>query len=348
MVYLYQKDSWHHLWQGKTQKNSGLVIYEGTEAVTDANVETARKTRNQYVWVPIDNFEKDFVRREISSVDPQKINELGQADKLWEVVLDANNMPKSFQDKNYVTATTLEEVQDMYESVKAYGGFYIARYEAGIDTQRKLDNGVLETNVYSMMGKIPYTYIPWTKNNKLGEDLGGAVEVARSVYPENSNYGVVSTLTYGVQWDTILAWWLESGAVSTLADGTSYGNHNNHIITSKDDLNDGAMVWDFTSNAEGDYVSKDSETLTYPKQVETYWALTTGALKQAKVNNIYDMSGNMWEWTMEGYSNVKRAYRGGSFHSSGTTVTYPVKIASDLNAGGVRKGLRIALYIKND
>ena len=33
---------------------NGLVIYEGTEDVTDANVAEAQKTRNQYVWIPVD------------------------------------------------------------------------------------------------------------------------------------------------------------------------------------------------------------------------------------------------------------------------------------------------------
>ena len=46
---------------GENTKNGGLVIYEGTEAVTDTNVETAKRDRNQYVWVPVDDFSR-FVR----------------------------------------------------------------------------------------------------------------------------------------------------------------------------------------------------------------------------------------------------------------------------------------------
>ncbi|MBQ8043167.1 MAG: hypothetical protein IJ272_03325, partial [Clostridia bacterium] len=47
---------------GENTKNGGLVIYEGTEAVTDANVEDAKRTRNQYVWVPVEDFSK-FIRQ---------------------------------------------------------------------------------------------------------------------------------------------------------------------------------------------------------------------------------------------------------------------------------------------
>ena len=35
--------------------DDGLVIYEGLDAVTDSNLETARTTRNQFVWVPVAN-----------------------------------------------------------------------------------------------------------------------------------------------------------------------------------------------------------------------------------------------------------------------------------------------------
>ena len=47
---------------GESTKNGGLVIYEGTESVTDANVEDAKRTRNQYVWVPVEDFSK-FIRQ---------------------------------------------------------------------------------------------------------------------------------------------------------------------------------------------------------------------------------------------------------------------------------------------
>lgn len=38
--------------------NGGFVIYEGTDKVTDENVEQAMKTRNQFVWVPVTNEEE--------------------------------------------------------------------------------------------------------------------------------------------------------------------------------------------------------------------------------------------------------------------------------------------------
>jgi len=330
---------------GENTKLGGLVIYQGTEAVTDANVDEARTTRNQYVWIPIEDFSK-FVRQGFGAAASKVSNELGTVDNFWEIKLDSKNMPLTIQDTEFVTPTTLMEVQEMYESVKANRGFYIARYETGIDNQRKSDNGVLEASVYSVMGKIPYTYVPWTKNNTFAEDTNGAVQVARSMYPDTADYGVVSTLTYGVQWDSILKWWLDTNKITSATNAIDYGNFNNHVITSQDELNTGALVWDFTTNEQGEYVSKESASLTYPKVSGTYWALSTGALKAGKVANVYDMYGNVWEWTMEGYSNLKRTYRGGSFHSDGSISAYPRVFTCGPSDGFNRVGLRVALYIK--
>ncbi len=328
---------------GENTKNGGLVIYEGTTPVTAANVEDAKRTRNQYVWVPVEDFSK-FVRQDFYNLNTIS-NTLGTGN--WEVVLDTTtNMPLATQDENYVTSTTLAEVQAMYESVKEYKGFYIARYEAGIDTQGTSETTLVKgSNVYSMMGKIPYE-IPWTKNDKMNEDTGGAVEVARSMYPvTNTNYGVVSTLTYGVQWDRTLAWWLEVGAkdgkgnvITSVTDSASYGNYDDHVIAAGD-LNDGAKygVYDYNEGT----IEFQTATASSTKASGTWWALTTGALKAASVNNIYDMAGNMMEWTMEGSGVYERIARGGHFEGYGDGDD----VSSRTSVYG-SSGFRSALYIK--
>ena len=339
---------------GENTKNGGLVIYEGTTAVTDENVEQAKRGRNQYVWVPVES--KDFVNKFIRQnfgLDRTISNVLGS--DYWEVVLDkATNIPHTTQDETYMTTTTLAEVQAMYASVKEYGGFYVARYEAGLDVQRKSSATEIVTgsSVHSKMGKIPYTFIQWCPSTTMNDDKGGAVEVARSLYPNNSTNvtGVVSTLMYGVQWDRTLAWWLEVGAktgsgntITSVASST-YGNYSDHVINSAEDLNDDALVC--TTNFNSSYVEKNSSTLTYPKSSGTGWALSTGALESAKVNNIYDMAGNMYEWTMEGHSNNLHVYRGGYYGCSGGD--YPVAFSGTIYPyiGTDVYAFRPALYIK--
>ena len=260
----------------------------------------------------------------------------------------------------FMTEETLAEVQAMYASVKKYGGFYIARYEAGIDTQRRSIGeaanlpGIKEgTRVYSVMGKIPYTYIPWTWNNVMNEDTNGAVEIARNIYPkdETNTTGVVSTLTYGVQWDRTVQWFIDTGVmtenqVNKTEGSTKFGNYSDTVIDTSSELNDGALVWDYSASSNGSYVAKDSDTLTYPKASGTKWVLSTGALKVANVNNIYDMAGNMWEWTVEGYFTDRRAGRGGCFYVTGLDNQVAGRNSNDPGNASNLYGLRPSLYIK--
>jgi len=321
---------------GENTKDGGLVIYEGTVPVTKDNIDEARRTRNQYVWVPVEDFESDFIRQDFG--DSQTIsNELGT--NHWEVELDlTTNMPLDTQDSDYMTKTTLDEVQLMYESVKEYKGFYIARYEAGLDIEdrKTSDDGEIKTVVYSRMNKAPYNNVRWTYNNKINEDTNGAVEVARKMYPEtNTNYGVVSTLTYGVQWDTIVQWLRDKGI--DILDSTEYGNYKNNAIST---FNEGASV---STDYGQTYTTIDS---SYSKTDKQSHLLTTGATEEAKVNNIYDMAGNLGEWTMEGLSIDFRVLRGGDFNRSGSISPVSSRTASIPDRAHYNYGFRPALYIK--
>jgi len=161
---------------GENTKNGGLVIYEGTESVTDSNVEDAKRTRNQYVWVPVEDFSK-FIRQNFGGTD-KLINTIENVEHMdnWEVTLnETTNMPLPTQDENYFTQTTLKEVQAMYSSVKEYKGFYIARYEIGLDigSHKTEDDGEIIKTVHSKMNKAPYNYVRWAYNNVTNEDTMG-------------------------------------------------------------------------------------------------------------------------------------------------------------------------------
>ena len=49
----------------------------------------------------------------------------------------------------------------------------------------------------------------------------GAVELARSIYPESSNKEVVSTLIYGVQWDAVMNF-IDSNYVNVPEEGEEF------------------------------------------------------------------------------------------------------------------------------
>ncbi len=355
----------------------GLVIYELTEeeikkgATTLPENETqytSWTTRNQYVWVPVSDLStNEFERVDWTSVsisDTLGIN-------YWEITPNIKNIDltatydnpkyKSCMDEqeyetsakcistygdptikagDFVTQKTINEVTEMYESVEKYGGFYIARYEAGLDLDdRKIeDDGTLITTVHSKMNKAPYSYIGWSNSKTMLVETGGAVEVARGIYPKtNKNYGVISTLTYGVQWDSAVQWLKDSGI--NILNSKNYGNYLNNEIPNET-FNEGASI------SEDNGVTYTIIDSTYSKTTSQSHLYTTGATTEARVNNIYDMAGNLYEWVMEGYGANKHAVRGGRFSINGEDRSIASRGNNGPNASISFYSFRPALYIK--
>lgn len=83
----------------------------------------------------------------------------------------------------------------------------------------------------------------------------------------------------------------------------------------------GGCQWDATCkyiNTKGDKKNiTDSDTYGnyFP---DGYIKKNTGGTAKAKTNNIYDLAGNVSEWTQEANSTVYRAYRGGNYSDYGS------------------------------
>ena len=75
--------------------------------------------------------------------------------------------------------------------------------------------------------------------------------------------------------------------------------------------------------------------------IDSYWnsesdnsgPAVSGAREGFKQKNIYDMAGNVWEWTMEKY-NTRRVSRGGGYYSnSGSERPASSRSSSDVTGG---------------
>ncbi len=140
----------------------------------------------------------------------------------------------------------------------------------------------------------------------------GAVYNAQQVYNNNSNYNVTSTLIYGSEWDSVLVW-IDSSYKTGTCESTSF------IVN---------------SIGHGNYSNTKS---TYGNP---------GSTGIFDVKNIYDIAGNVSEWTMEAYNTNARVYRGGHYDSTGSnipvsgraTYTFPTPTSTSI-------GFRVALYI---
>ena len=111
----------------------------------------------------------------------------------------------------------------------------------------------------------------------------------------SSNNSISNThLMYGIEWDSVLKW-LQRTETKTLSE----------IQTN--------------SNTWGNYIDSVSPANGSPWVTET--KQNTGASEYWKANNIYDLAGNVWEWTQEKYSTgTSRAYRGGVYYNNGDVV----------------------------
>ena len=113
---------------------------------------------------------------------------------------------------------------------------------------------------------------------------------------------------FGIQWDLVLAY-LEANGVSEndlKVNSGSWGNYSNEAF----DITRGKYSTDYGAN----YTTVNG---TYPKPASSV-LLTTGATKRNSKMNIYDLAGNVSEWTMESYDLHARVHRGGIYDHSGS------------------------------
>ena len=134
----------------------------------------------------------------------------------------------------------------------------------------------------------------------------GAVYQAQNMYNDDE-HAVTSTLIYGVQWDAIMNW-IDSNY--SKGDGTC-----NSFVSD--------------STGQGWYDQSSATNCGY-----------------YQVNNIYDLAGNVVEWTMETVSTKYRVIRGGFFYYSGSY--YPASCRNygyDPDDYYEILGFRVALYL---
>lgn len=264
---------------------------------------------NQLVWIPVDNspdeFNRVFKRTEgyFDGILDSMLNECGEADASGENSdLKANKIEEN--------STTKQEAIAMYASVKDYGGFYIGRYEAGVKENKRAPGAGIDDDVVIKKNKHVYNYIGWSYSDSMDVVDGGAVQKAREMTFDNSNIdSSKTTLCYGVQWDATLNF-IDPAYITKEVDGKP------NCIT-------GPSV-DGKRNriAEASYVA-NSENKGWYLGVAGNADHKTGIDLSNSANsprNIYDMAGNVSEWTMESAFGSDRVVRGGSFNFPGDLV----------------------------
>ena len=172
-------------------------------------------------------------------------------------------------------ATEADEYEAMEASVLENNGFYVGRYEAGTTATRSSSSGITDP-VVIRQGVNVYNYIGWSNSDDMTNETGGAVELSKNFADTNGYTSVTSTLTYGIQWDAIMNF-IDPAYATGSCDSSSF-------------------------------VRDSSGKGWYDKSAPT----TTGSNANYATKNIYDLGGNVREWTMEASYTGYRVLRGRS------------------------------------
>ena len=310
-------------------ESDNIVINKVSEGlvITDKVDNEGHSIGNEFVWVPVEIKETD-----------SKTSIAAMERTAW-----ADNKPTTDLDAKYTEPNASgyegedDEYEDMLESVYTYGGFYIGRYEAGSETPRyDTSNGTTEMSV--KRGKYPYNYVGWgpAMNSYegtvtyVGKNQGyGAVKLSKDLYKEK-DVGVTSTLIYGSQWDATLRFVKDDN--HNVNDSINWGNYDvsSFIFTGKYNTSLSGSTWN------------DAKEMTKP--ASKGYLITTGASDQNKAKNIYNLAGNVFEWTMESNAS-NRVLRGGKCFNFGSPIPASFRYPVETKLTNCYSGFRVSLYM---
>ena len=172
----------------------------------------------------------------------------------------------------------------------------------------RYEAGNLNGAVTSKQGIKVWNNIKWGESaTYVGTE--GAVTKSREMYTDKQKYKVTSTLIYGVQWDAALVF-IDPSYKTGTCTSTSY------IVN---------------STGKGNYSGN---------------LQNTGNDASYSIKNIYDMAGNVNEWTMEAYiTNGDKTTRGGAYSNTPLIPASFRMMGYTPSSKTEATGFRVALYI---
>ena len=340
-----------------------FTVVAGTTLDNGLTIQDAAENGNQYVWVEVPktatvyptaglnitefttddytNIEADLHTYTMTYRKGKNTTETSYKDEWY---ADSKNTADWYTTEQYTA-----QKQKMLKSVYQNGGFWVAKYEAGLTEENKRTSHITPTIApQSKVNLIPYNYVTRTESKKLAE-------MVTYTKGETTYKG---SLMFGVQWDLVLKF-IETKKLATDAkivsklnsDSKDIGNYRDATFT----INRGkyatssnwtlSNTWNACITSISNYVGENANKLVQRSDGNGI-LLTTGAVDQNNLMNIYDIAGNVWEWTLEytSRSNSPCANRGGDYNSAGSD--YPTSYRSYRNTtySYNHVGFRISLY----
>ena len=272
---------------------------------------------NEYVWVEVPTTIYDNTTYNNSGANKPNNSE-NYAN--IEACLKAYTADYSISGYNDTNPKFTVQYQAMLKSVYKNGGFWIGRYEAGLEEGKdprksyveisESEKAVIKPNMY------PYNYITRDEAQTMAQKM---------------NYGdCKGSLIFVIQWDLTLKY-IEEKTVEAVeeankdkvrtdikrkltSDSTEIGNYYNSAFT----LSRGKFAQDNALSKWYNFNSEEKPTLVTgsKRQSLNTILLTTGATEATNLQNIYDIAGNVREWILDPLndtSDVSVSMGGGCF-----------------------------------
>ena len=326
---------------------------EGENKVEDGLVITDSKG-NEFVWVEVPKNTNVYqtAGMDVNFSDENNYIKIAKALAIYSSSTLSNN-PTSLADHlppaDKVGKDYTNEYKDVLKSIYQNGGFWVGRYETGIQgtenaTTSARDFGTdyytehpTEGNVAVIKENVqPYRWVRW----------GQAQTLAQGFLPatNNSNH---ANLLMGVQWDLVLKFLGKSGNT----DSHEWGNYRDSVFSLKQGSHYAkyssstlSTTWKAYNEDEAGFIEASEK-----KGLESGNGIlyTTGAnTNQNSKKNICDIAGNVWEWTIErtSYSNYPCSSRGGGFTTTGSNFPASYRDYSSTSSSYGIIGFRVSLY----
>ena len=217
-----------------------------------------------------------------------------------------NTLVETSTENAYWEDITTTEYKNMVTSVTQNKGFYVARYEASSNSD--------SSKAQSKRGVSTWTGISQTD------------AITKSA---NYNSALHSHLMYGIEWDSILNW-LNGNAI--ISSSTSGQTKTMELA----DLQTNSCSWGNCMNSTGNATINSGGIIPQKSGTSEYW----------KANNIYDLAGNVSEWTQEKYSTgARRADRGGLCGNCGDDFPAASRHSNAASSAGGLIGFRASFYL---
>ncbi len=303
---------------GENKVNEGYVIYEGTEAVTSSNVSSARTSRNQWVWVPVKY--PDRIYEEVNGVKKAKLYGYSTSGR--------------FEHKNNNLEPAILPEWDNSTNLSNNGLTGMTADKLYQELQLEFDETMNSIEKYGGF------YIGRYETGNLSQEKPIVRKMNADINNQNwctcyskmgylsANENVKTNMIWGCLWDEIMQWMFER----------QFRCYRDYGLSSN--------LWGNFADSSFSHLTITSGTVV--KNANTSRMIPTGSTEYTNSLNIYDLAGNVSEWTLESSGTCGRIFRGGNYaNSMSQNLMMQARMGNLLpNLKTESIGVRAYLYIK--